>query len=70
MGGRESPGVIGLVGGWQIGIRMIVVVIVDIQSRRLHRCEFCTKGYAGGAAPFRQLVPETVYNRYAWRRDV
>ncbi|MDA7953691.1 MAG: ATPase [Nitrosopumilus sp.] len=70
MGGLESPGALALVVGGQIGIMMIEGLIVYIQSLRLHLYEFFTKWYAGGAAPFRQLVPETVYNRYAWRRDV
>ena len=58
-----------MVGG-NLGFRMIGGLIVYIQSLRLHLYEFFTKWYAGGAAPFRPLVPETVYNRYPVRRDV
>ena len=67
MGGLESPGALALVVGGQIGIMMIEGLIVYIQSLRLHLYEFFTKWYEGGAQPFRQLVPETVYNSYRWK---
>ena len=68
MGGLDSPGAVVLIVGGQIGIMMIEGLIVYIQSLRLHLYEFFTKWYDGGSRPFRQLVPETVYNTLEWRR--
>lgn len=68
LGGAESPGALVLIVGGQIGIMMIEGLIVYIQSLRLHLYEFFTKWYDGGAEPFRQLVPEKVYNTYEWRK--
>ena len=51
----------------RIGIMMIEGLIVYIQSLRLHLYEFFTKWYDGGSQPFKQLVPETVYNSYSWK---
>lgn len=67
MGGLDSPGALVLIVGGQIGIMMIEGLIVYIQSLRLHLYEFFTKWYSGGAQPFKQLVPETVYNKYTWK---
>ena len=66
MGGLDAPGAIVLIVGGQIGIMMIEGLIVYIQSLRLHLYEFFTKWYDGGSQPFRQLVPETVYNTLEW----
>lgn len=68
MGGLDSPGAVVLIVGGQIGIMMIEGLIVYIQSLRLHLYEFFTKWYDGGSRPFRQLVPETVYNTLEWKR--
>jgi len=46
---------------------MIEGLIVYIQSLRLHLYEFFTKWYEGGSQPFKQLVPERVYNTYSWK---
>lgn len=70
MGGLDSPTALVLIVGGQIGIMMIEGLIVYIQSLRLHLYEFFTKWYDGGSKPFRQLVPETVYNSYSWKRPV
>ena len=67
MGGLDSPGAVVLIVGGQIGIMMIEGLIVYIQSLRLHLYEFFTKWYDGGSRPFRQLVPETVYNTFEWK---
>ena len=69
MGGMDSPTALVLIVGGQIGIMMIEGLIVYIQSLRLHLYEFFTKWYDGGSRPFRQLVPETVYNSYSWKAD-
>ena len=68
MGGLDSPGALVLIVGGQIGIMMIEGLIVYIQSLRLHLYEFFTKWYSGGAQPFKQLVPEMVYNSFAWKK--
>ena len=47
---------------------MIEGLIVYIQSLRLHLYEFFTKWYDGGAQPFRQVVPEMLYNQFKWNR--
>ena len=67
MGGLDSPTALVLIVGGQIGIMMIEGLIVYIQSLRLHLYEFFTKWYDGGSQPFKQLVPETVYNKYSWK---
>ena len=67
MGGLDSPGALVLIVGGQLGIMMIEGLIVYIQSLRLHLYEFFTKWYEGGGQPFRQIVPETVYNTLSWK---
>jgi V/A-type H+-transporting ATPase subunit I len=47
---------------------MIEGLIVYIQSLRLHLYEFFTKWYDGGAQPFRQVVPEMLYNQFKWNK--
>ena len=68
MGGLDSPSALVLIVGGQLGIMMIEGLIVYIQSLRLHLYEFFTKWYSGGAQPFRQLVPERVYNTITWKK--
>jgi V/A-type H+-transporting ATPase subunit I len=67
LGGLDSPTALVLIIGGQIGIMMIEGLIVYIQSLRLHLYEFFTKWYDGGSQPFKQLVPEMVYNKYSWK---
>jgi len=67
MGGLDAPQSLVLIVGGQIGIMMIEGLIVYIQSLRLHLYEFFTKWYDGGSQPFKQLVPEMVYNNYSWK---
>ena len=67
MGGLDSPTSLVLIVGGQLGIMMIEGLIVYIQSLRLHLYEFFTKWYDGGSIPFKQLVPERVYNSYSWK---
>ena len=67
LGGLSSPMAMVLIIGGQLGIMMIEGLIVYIQSLRLHLYEFFTKWYDGGSQPFKQLVPETVYNSYSWK---
>ncbi|MBL7001199.1 MAG: ATPase [Nitrosopumilus sp.] len=67
MGGLDAPQSLVLIVGGQIGIMMIEGLIVYIQSLRLHLYEFFTKWYDGGSLPFKQLVPEMVYNKYSWK---
>ena len=67
LGGLSSPMAWVLIIGGQIGIMMIEGLIVYIQSLRLHLYELFTKWYDGGSQPFKQLVPETVYNSYSWK---
>ena len=67
LGGLENPMALVLIVGGQIGIMMIEGLIVYIQSLRLHLYEFFTKWYDGGSQPFKQLVPEMVYNTYSWK---
>ena len=67
LGGLSSPMAMVLIIGGQIGIMMIEGLIVYIQSLRLHLYEFFTKWYDGGSQPFKQLVPEMVYNKYSWK---
>lgn len=67
MGGLDAPSSLVLIVGGQIGIMMIEGLIVYIQSLRLHLYEFFTKWYDGGSLPFKQLVPEMVYNSYSWK---
>ena len=68
MGGLDSPTALVLIVGGQIGIMMIEGLIVYIQSLRLHLYEFFTKWYYGGSQPFKQLVPEMVYNSFSWKK--
>lgn len=68
MGGLDSPTALVLIVGGQIGIMMIEGLIVYIQSLRLHLYEFFTKWYDGGSQPFKQLLPEMVYNSYSWKK--
>ena len=67
MGGLDSPTALVLIVGGQLGIMMIEGLIVYIQSLRLHLYEFFTKWYEGGSQPFKQLVPEMVYNTFSWK---
>ena len=69
MGGLDSPSAIVMIVGGQIGIMLIEGLIVYIQSLRLHLYEFFTKWYSGGAQPFKQLVPEMVYNSLSWKKQ-
>lgn len=68
LGGAESPGALALLIGGNIGIMMIEGLIVYIQSLRLHLYEFFTKWYEGGATPFKQVVPEMLYNQFKWKK--
>ena len=68
MGGWSSPGGIALIVGGNLGIMMIEGLIVYIQSLRLHLYEFFTKWYDGGSQPFKQVVPELLYNQLVWKR--
>lgn len=68
LGGWSSPGGIAMIVGGNLGIMMIEGLIVYIQSLRLHLYEFFTKWYDGGAQPFRQVVPELLYNKIIWKR--
>lgn len=68
MGGLDSPTALVLIVGGQLGIMMIEGLIVYIQSLRLHLYEYFTKWYDGGSQPFRQLIPETVYNKFSWKK--
>jgi V/A-type H+-transporting ATPase subunit I len=67
-GGITSPAGIAMIVGGNIGIMMIEGLIVYIQSLRLHLYEFFTKWYDGGAQPFRQVVPELLYNQLIWKK--
>jgi V/A-type H+/Na+-transporting ATPase subunit I len=68
LGGWSSPGAIAMIVGGNIGIMMIEGLIVYIQSLRLHLYEFFTKWYDGGAQPFKQVVPELLYNKLIWKK--
>lgn len=68
MGGWSSPSGIAMIVGGNIGIMMIEGLIVYIQSLRLHLYEFFTKWYDGGSQPFRQVVPELLYNQLIWKK--
>ena len=68
LGGIDSPTALVLIIGGQLGIMMIEGLIVYIQSLRLHLYEFFTKWYDGGSQPFRQLMPELVYNKFSWKK--
>jgi len=68
LGGWSSPGGIAMIVGGNLGIMMIEGLIVYIQSLRLHLYEFFTKWYDGGAQPFRQVVPELLYNQLIWKK--
>lgn len=68
LGGVSSPVGLAMIIGGQIGIMMIEGLIVYIQSLRLHLYEFFTKWYDGGAQPFRQVVPELLYNQLIWKK--
>jgi V/A-type H+-transporting ATPase subunit I len=68
LGGVSSPVALAMIIGGQIGIMMIEGLIVYIQSLRLHLYEFFTKWYDGGSQPFRQVVPELLYNQLIWKK--
>ena len=68
MGGWSSPSGAALIIGGNIGIMMIEGLIVFIQALRLHLYEFFTKWYDGGGKPFKQLVPEMLYNQLLWKK--
>lgn len=68
LGGWSSPGGIAMIIGGNLGIMMIEGLIVYIQSLRLHLYEFFTKWYDGGAQPFKQVVPELLYNQLVWKK--
>lgn len=68
LGGWSSPGGIAMIVGGNLGIMMIEGLIVYIQSLRLHLYEFFTKWYDGGAQPFKQVVPELLYNQLVWKK--
>lgn len=68
LGGWSSPGAIAMIVGGNIGIMMIEGLIVYIQSLRLHLYEFFTKWYDGGSQPFKQVVPELLYNKLIWKK--
>jgi V/A-type H+-transporting ATPase subunit I len=68
LGGSSSYGAMAMIIGGNLGIMMIEGLIVYIQSLRLHLYEFFTKWYDGGASPFRQVVPEMLYNQLIWKR--
>ena len=68
LGGLDSPTALVLIIGGQLGIMMIEGLIVYIQSLRLHLYEFFTKWYDGGSQPFRQIMPEMVYNKFSWKK--
>lgn len=68
MGGLDSPTALVLIVGGQLGIMMIEGLIVYIQSLRLHLYEYFTKWYEGGSQPFKELVPEMVYNSFSWKK--
>jgi V/A-type H+-transporting ATPase subunit I len=67
LGGLDNPASLVLIIGGQLGIMMIEGLIVYIQSLRLHLYEFFTKWYDGGSKPFKQLLPEMIYNSIAWK---
>jgi len=69
LGGASSPAAMAMIIGGNLGIMMIEGLIVYIQSLRLHLYEFFTKWYDGGAQPFRQVVPEMLYNQLIWKRQ-
>ncbi len=68
LGGVSSPGGLALLIGGNIGIMMIEGLVVYIQALRLHLYEFFTKWYDGGSQPFRQVVPELLYNQIIWKK--
>lgn len=69
LGGSTSPAALAMIIGGNLGIMMIEGLIVYIQSLRLHLYEFFTKWYDGGAQPFKQVVPELLYNQLVWKRS-
>lgn len=69
LGGWSSPGAIALIVGGNIGIMIIEGLIVYIQALRLHFYEFFSKWYEGGATPFKQIVPELLYNQLVWKKN-
>lgn len=68
LGGLSSPVGLAMIIGGQIGIMMIEGLIVYIQSLRLHLYEFFTKWYDGGSQPFKQVLPELLYNQLIWKK--
>ena len=69
LGGADSGGAIVLIVGGNIGIMIIEGLVVYIQALRLHLYEFFTKWYDGGSKPFKQIVPEVVYNKFTWKKN-
>ena len=57
----SSPVALGMIIGGNLGIMMIEGLIVYIQSLRLHL-------YDGGNIVFKNLMPETVYNKFIWKK--
>ncbi len=70
LGGISSLGAIALIIGGNLGIMMIEGLIVYIQSLRLHLYEFFTKWYSGGAKQFNKIIPEVVYNKLVWKKNI
>lgn len=68
LGGSESVGALVLIVGGNIGIMIIEGLVVYIQSLRLHLYEFFTKWYDGGSKPFKQILPEMIYNQLLWKK--
>ena len=68
LGGSSSPVALGMIIGGNLGIMMIEGLIVYIQSLRLHLYEYFTKWYDGGNIVFKNLMPETVYNKFIWKK--
>ena len=68
LGGMESGGALAILIGGNIGIMIIEGLVVYIQALRLHLYEYFTKWYDGGAKPFKQIVPEMIYNQLLWKK--
>ncbi len=68
LGGISSPVAMAMIIGGNLGIMMIEGLIVYIQSLRLHLYEYFTKWYDGGGPVFKNLMPETVYNKFIWKK--
>jgi len=68
LGGMSSGGALAILIGGNIGIMIIEGLVVYIQALRLHLYEYFTKWYDGGAKPFKQIVPEMIYNQLLWKK--